>query len=93
MNFETAVIGAGDELSLFKAVWAKTEGYQEALWSLAMRYVTGAAPSVGLTTCYCSVFDRCFQSTGMQRPKPVKQCPAPAGFFSNFFVNHQAEEK
>ena len=91
-SVEGGVLGAGEDTEVFNIAWEQTEANTDAFRALALRYLSGSGPDVSLATCYCSVFDRCFEAGGTQRPKPVKTCPEPMNFFSNFLSDESHGE-
>lgn len=88
-DFETSVLGPGEQETALRASWGKTDANISAFRTLALSYVSGEGADVRLDICYCSVFDRCFQSTAGKRPEPVSRCPAPTGFIKSFFAQDQ----
>ena len=92
-DIEGAVVGAGDEAQVFRLAWPQTEENNAIFSEFAGSYVIGGGLDVSVTTCYCSIFDRCFVSTGDGRPERVNQCPAPTNFFSTLLQPTQATEQ
>ncbi len=92
-DIEKRIIGAGDVVQIFRLAWPQTEENTAVFSEFATRYVTGGDLNVSLTACYCSVFDRCFLSTGQDRPARINQCAEPTGFFTKMLRTRQATEQ
>lgn len=89
-DLEMGVLGASREVTLFSVAWQATEENVAAFQALGQRYVDGDGPTVSLSSCYCSVFGRCYSSTGRERPQQVKRCPAPTNMFSRLLSDDGA---
>ena len=92
-DLEMGVLGAGDEVSLFTAAWPATPENVEAFQVLGERYVNNDGPVVSLTSCYCSVFGRCYESAGRDRPRRVQACPAPTNMFSQLLHDEKVSQQ
>ena len=92
-DIEASVIGANDVAQVVRVAWAQTDENIAIFSEFATSYVIGGGQDVSITACYCSVFDRCFISTGQGRPTRVKQCPAPTKFFSTLLQPTQATDQ
>lgn len=92
-DLEGAVLAAGESVTVMKGTWSAGEETDAAFQALAARYLEGGAPDVVLEVCYCSVFDRCWQSRDQARSADVKTCPAPTRIFGGLFAKDEAKSE
>lgn len=91
-DIEQGVIGSGDQTTVFRVKWPKDDQNTAAFTALAKRYVGGDGPTVSVSTCYCSVFDRCYASNGGARAETVRACPPPTNMFATLLGDNQANQ-
>ncbi len=81
------VLGAGESIDVLAIYWPQDAQSEAAFAALAERLYSGEVSGLVVETCYCSVFNRCFESSGAGLPREVKQCPAQEEMFELFKVN------
>ena len=86
-TLETSVLGAGESIDVLSIYWPRDEQSDAAFSLLAERLYSGKVSGLVVESCYCSVFERCFESSGNGLPREVKQCLAQAEMFEVFQVN------
>lgn len=89
-DIEGSVIAPGEDVVAMRGSWSAGGEIDEFFKTLAGKYLSGAAPDVQLKICYCSVFERCWETTENNGAERVKLCPAPTHFFRNLFPKEDA---
>ena len=73
----SGMLGAGENRNALQISWQMSEETSPKFAEVTMSFLGGNSVEINMEICYCSVFDRCWQTNNEQSadPHPVEECP------------------
>ena len=91
-GIEGTVIAPGDEVIAMQLLWTNSDEVDVAFANFARSFIGANAKQLTLSICYCSVFDKCWQTQVDTRATPVSSCPAATGYLQNFVDSSESAD-